>query len=123
MTDFKPIDDLSQTNPQINLRASDNSTGNKPILIPLNANSNVGNNPSYSGDDGNRQTRKGSDANGNPNPEEHGATSMKKRSKRPTAKPSPALLLAKQNALLKKRASQTEVQVQVMMKDHLQPVR
>lgn len=117
MSDFKPIDELAATSrPQLkSLRSSSsNSSENNPILIPLNANANLGN--ECSGSD----LATGQDPNGNQNPEEHGATSMKKRSKRPVVKPSPALLLAKQKALQKKSNLQPEIQV--MMKDHLQPV-
>lgn len=120
MSEFKPIDDQMQTTSQIKLRSSDSNEGDKPRLIPLNANANVGNSSAFpTTSAGTSSTiKKSPDRNGNP-PGEHGATSMKKRSKRP-AKPSAALLLAKQNALMKKRSPQTDVQI--MITDHLQPV-
>jgi len=124
MADFKPVD--GETQPSISLRRKLSGEGDKPFLIPLNANA-VGNrcktNSTLEDVHENRNTKNSyfKDPNGNhPNPEDHGATSMKKRSKRPTAKPSPAILLAKKNAQGKKQPSQTDIQI--MMKDHLQPV-
>ncbi|CAL8109628.1 unnamed protein product [Orchesella dallaii] len=124
MSDFKPVDE--ETQPSISLRRKLSGEGDKPILIPLNANA-VGNRCNTNSVSTIEDVQRNNsavfkDPNGNhPNPEEHGATSMKKRSKRPIAKPSAAILLAKQNALGKKRSSQTDIQI--MMTDHLQPAR
>ena len=59
--------------------------------------------------------------NGNEiNPATRGATSANKRSKRPPAKPSSALLEAKLNAQKKRNSGKKDVAF--VIKDHLQPV-
>lgn len=131
--DFKPVEDINhaqQTLATLGLdRVAENAEGDKPALIPINANNAPGNCGILSSGGDEQQNQNcpphHHDPNGNPGRDERGATSMKKRSKRPNTRPSPALLLAKQNAQLKKRSStsdDTESDIQIMMKDHLRQV-
>ncbi|CAG7786103.1 unnamed protein product [Allacma fusca] len=94
---------------------------NSPVFVRVNANSPVLNlSPS--------QVEVAVSAlvssNGNEsNPATRGATSVNKRSKRPQAKPSSALMQAKLNAQIRKRNSEGKSDITFVIKDHLQLAR
>ena len=122
MSELEPKDSVTEQEglePHI-AEVTANALPPNPDLIPVNAKGS----PS-SGE----VTESGSDAatvqdgfNGNEtNPATRGATSANKRSKRPPAKPSSALLEAKLNAQ-RKRNSAGKKDVAFVIKDHLQPV-
>ena len=121
--DLSPVDDVSPQLLEMDNSSSSSPKPSAPVLVAVNANSPI--NTSFEGETTTTTGLSSQDGfNGNPetNPATRGATSVNKRSKRPQAKPSSALMQAKLNAQLKKRNSEDKTNSTFIIKDYLQPV-